>query len=144
MDTWTPESPETCRILKSRIPQKSRLFAKSRDFCEILDFLDSAGFSGFGRISGFRDLGAQNRHSGLQGPESCPDRIPDLRSRSAGLSSTCQIGPQVRKSVSGPEILVPGCTYRPLSIATSVENDWARGGPFWRSPLTLALETVRF
>ena len=144
MDTWTPESPETCRILKSRIPQKSRLFAKSRDFCEILDFLDSAGFSGFGRISGFRDLGAQNRHSGLQGPESCPDRIPDLRSRSTGPEQTCGSGRQVRKPGPDPEILVPGATYRPLSIATLVENDWARGGPFWRSALTLALETVQF
>ena len=38
----------------------------------------------------------------------------------------------------------PGAIYRPLSIATSVENDWGRWGPFWRSPLTLALETIDF
>ena len=38
----------------------------------------------------------------------------------------------------------PGAIYRPLSIATSVENDWARRGPFWRPPLTLALETIKF
>ena len=39
---------------------------------------------------------------------------------------------------------LPGAIYRPLSITTLVENDWGRWGPFWRSPLTLALETVQF
>ena len=38
----------------------------------------------------------------------------------------------------------PGAIYRPLSIATSVENDWARRGPFWQVPLTLPLETIDF
>ena len=61
-----------------------------------------------------------------------------------GPEQTWRSGPQVPKCCPEPEILVPGATYRPLSIATSVENDWARGGPFWRSALTLALETVRF
>ena len=39
---------------------------------------------------------------------------------------------------------IPGPIYRPLSIATSVENDWGRWGPFWQVRLTLALETARF
>ena len=36
----------------------------------------------------------------------------------------------------------PGPIYRPLSIATSVENDWGRWGPFSQVRLTLALETA--
>ena len=68
-----------------------------------------------------------------------PDR-PDARSGQVwlGPAETCQMAVRTAESAS------QGAIYRPLSIATSVENDWARGGPFWRSALTLALETVRF
>ena len=97
-------------------------FAGFATFREKSRFLRFPGFPRISRISrisqdfGISGLWRQNRGSGSEVPKSCPD----------------------------PEILVPGATYRPLSIATSVENDWARGGPFWRSALTLALETVRF
>ena len=138
------ESRKSCRI------QKIQDFAEISTFREKSRFLRFSGFSGFFRISrilqdfGISGLWRQNRGSGSEVPKSCPDRIRDLRSGSAGPEQTCGSGRQVPKPGSDPEILVPGATYRPLSIATSVENDWARGGPFWRSALTLALETVRF
>ena len=125
-------------------------FAGFATFREKSRFLRFPGFPRISRISrisqdfGISGLWRQNRGSGSEVPKSCPDRIRDLRSRSAGPEQTCGSGRQVPKPGSDPEILVPGATYRPLSIATSVENDWARGGPFWRSALTLALETVRF
>ena len=53
-------------------------------------------------------------------------------------AETCQ------EAVRTAETCSQGAIYRPLSIATSVENDWARGGPFSGSPLTLALETIEF
>ena len=81
---------------------------------------------------------------GRSEPDGCPDQSEpgwQTCAKLAGLAGSA------RKSIFWLRtcqtwLQVP--IYRPLSIATSVENDWGRGGPFWRSRLTLPLETIKF
>ena len=138
MSTCCAESPETCRILKSRISQDSRLFAKSRDFCDFQDFLGFPGFPGFRRISGFRDFGARiavlaprSRNPvrtgfGTWGPDrqvlSRP-ADPDLRSRNPV---------RTRKSWS-QVLLIDHFQLPPRWKMTGQEGD-PFGGPRWHWP----------
>ena len=79
------------------------------------------------------------------GPDSgCPssDPGPTQDLVRTDILARSWIGPG---SMVGPgQSADPGPIYRPLSITTSVENDWGRWGPFWQVRLTLALETARF
>ena len=124
--------------------------AKISTFPENSRFLRFLRFSGFCRISGFPDLRGQTgrlepeldfwlQRSGL-----VRTRFSDLSPKWTGPEQTCRFGDKSEKLVSGPENGSDPCTYRPLSIPGSVENDWGRRGPFSRSPLTLALETIEF
>ena len=138
MDTWSPESPETCRILRSRISQDSRLFRKSRDFCEILDFQDLAGFRDFGRISGFRHFGAR-----------IAVLAPEVRNpvrtgfRTWGPDRQVQVGPADLDLRSGnrvrtrnpdlPGVLIDHFQLPPWWKMTGQEGD-PFGGPRWHWP----------
>ena len=111
--------------------------AKISDFCQILGFpgfwpesLSGALSAGFWPESRFwPDPG--RLASGRSEPGSELARSWKVQNLPESAGRTCQT-------------CLPGAIYRPLSIATSVENDWGRGGPFWQTRLTLALETARF
>ena len=96
------------------------------DFSRKVDFLAILALSGSGHDSGQ-----------IRCPEALSgqtlDLVPD-----PGSGQTSQTDPKPARKC------LPGAIYRPLSIATLVENDWGRWGPFWRFPLTLALETMQF
>ena len=127
-----------------------------QDFAEISTFREKSRFvrfPGFPRISRISRISRLFGISGLLAPEprfwlrarkSWSDRFRTWRQVWQVLSRPDDPGAKSRNLVSDPKSCVPGAIYRPLSIATSVENDWGRRGPFWRSPLTLALETVQF
>ena len=145
------------RTCPDRIPARhvqTRLFAKSRDLAGLAGILcgtwSEAPDSRFAGLAGFRGFGAKCAET-CRIAKSCDSA--DF-CRFCRISTFCEKLRFCRfgaKLVSGPEKVVrtcqtwiPGAIYRPLSIATSVENDWANGGPFSRSPLTLPLETIDF
>ena len=126
------------------------------EIAEITTFREKSRFSrfpGFPRISrisrisrlfGISALWRQNRDSGSEVGNPGPTGFRTWRQVWQVLSRPDGSGRKSGNLVSDPKKYLPGAIYRPLSIATSVENDWGRRGPFWRSPLTLALETVQF
>ena len=145
------------RTCPDRIPARhvqTGLFAKSRGLAGLAGILcgtwSEVPDSGFAGLAGFRGFGAESAESRLfaESRDSADSAEICRFCTFCEKSRFCRFG---AKLVSGPEsgaqtrqTWIPGAIYRPLSIATSVENDWGRWGPFSRSPLTLPLETIDF
>ena len=149
-DIWTRKYTPVCGLSGILSDPGIQDFAEISTFPEKSGFVRNPGFPGFPRISGFRHFGGQTRLLAarpdfwLRRSDRTWDQVSGLPDGSADPEQICG---SVRKSgnlVPGSETMASLCTYRPLSIPGSVENDWGRGGPFWRSPLTLALETIEF
>ena len=142
--TLDPRLARSCQVLKSGNLPESRLLAKSRLSGDSGDFWVRHWIWPESGLDA--NLARSGQTAGLAGSGQigCPDQL----SRISPIRPTlAKVGGSARKSeklAQTPKSWSQGAIYRPLSIATSVENDWGRGGPFSGSALTLALETARF
>ena len=139
---WTADWLWTCSELESAVRSQNSTFGQKSTFGSGQRFLAPSTFRAKIPTLGWNPGLAPNLDFWLR------TAIPAgwqvwLSGRASGIpAGSCPDSGQLPDSCQSARKSSPGAIYRPLSIATLVENDWGRWGPFWQVRLTLALETA--